>query len=95
MDTFMNAQIVVENLKCHGCANTIRKSISQMEGVSSVEVDVEEGRVEVSFEEPKSLDQIKARLLHLGYPEVDTLHGIDKVAANAKSFVSCAVGRMS
>jgi len=66
-----------------------------MDGVSSVEVDVEEGRVDVTFGDPKSLDQIKAKLLHLGYPEADTLHGIGKVAANAKSFVSCAVGRMS
>lgn len=91
----MNAQIVVENLKCHGCANTIRKAISQLDGVSAVEVDVEQGRVDVNFGDPGSLEQIRAKLLNLGYPEVNTLHGIGKVAANAKSFVSCAVGRMS
>jgi copper chaperone len=91
----MNAEIVVENLKCNGCANTIRKELTGMEGVSSVEVDKDAALIRVSYVETLPLDTIKQKLSHLGYPEVDTLHGLNKMAANAKSYVSCAVGRLS
>jgi copper chaperone len=91
----MNTQILVENLKCNGCATTIRKELSQLEGVSSVQVNVEIGHVNVDHIELLSPEAIKRTLLHLGYPEVGSTHGIGKVAANAKSFVSCAVGRLS
>ncbi len=91
----MKTQILVENLKCNGCANTIRAALCQLDGVSSVVVDVEQGRVDVDYDDAIALETIKLRLSQLGYPEVDTLHGIKKVAANARSFVSCAVGRVS
>jgi copper chaperone len=35
-----------------------------------------------------------AVLAKLGYPEKGSLEGLKAVAATAKSFVSCAVGRM-
>ncbi len=91
----MKTQILVENLKCNGCANTIRKALSQLEGVSKVEVDVVEGRVDVDFGDSIASESIKQKLSQLGYPEVDALRGLNKVAANARSFVSCAVGRVS
>jgi hypothetical protein len=31
----------------------------------------------------------------MGYPEKGTLDGFDKFAANAKSNVSCAIGKIS
>jgi hypothetical protein len=31
----------------------------------------------------------------MGYPERGTLHGLSAGVANAKSFVSCAIGRIS
>jgi hypothetical protein len=32
--------------------------------------------------------------LSLGYPEIDSVHGFDSTKAKAKSFVSCAYGKM-
>ncbi len=91
----MNAQIMVENLKCNGCATTIKKELAQMNGISSVVVDIETARIDVGFDETLPLTAIKQKLTSLGYPEANTVHGISKVAANAKSYVSCAVGKFS
>jgi len=33
-------------------------------------------------------------LLDLGYPEIDSVEGFDSAKAKAKSFVSCAIGKM-
>lgn len=40
-------------------------------------------------------DCVVQKLRSMGYPEKGPLTGMDAGLANAKSFVSCAVGRMS
>ncbi|MFM2400026.1 MAG: hypothetical protein RL341_2183 [Pseudomonadota bacterium] len=86
--------IAVENLKCGGCATTITHSLSALPGVSAVQVDVEHGQV--SFE---AADTARAEAVHklqqLGYPEAGSTHGIAAAAASAKSYVSCAIGKVS
>lgn len=83
--------IVVDNLKCHGCANTIKKSLSGMEGVEDVQVDVETSEINIAFEGQVSRVDFLEKLAGLGYPEQGTGNTMQKV----KSYVSCAVGRMS
>ena len=90
----MNIEILVENIKCGGCANSITKKILQQDGVKSVEVDIERGSVQIDGD--TSLRNNYAETLRaLGYPEQGSLQGIEAVGVKAKSFVSCAVGRMS
>jgi len=90
----MSFTLSVENIKCGGCANSIRRALTGVEGVGSVNVDIERGEVRVEGNEAARPDVAK-RLLELGYPEKGTAAGIGAAAAKAKSFVSCAIGRMS
>ncbi len=84
--------INIENLKCHGCANTITKGLNKIEAVKSVSVDVPAASVEISFDGGKeNIETIKAKLSRLGYPE----SGHNSAVSVAKSFVSCAVGRVA
>lgn len=91
----METIIEIENLKCGGCASTITKELSQMEGVLHVRVNNEENKVQLEHDALLSLDAVKDRLASLGYPEKGSVEGIKKITANAKSYVSCAVGRLS
>lgn len=86
-------RIEVENIKCGGCAGSIRKGLSAMEGVDKVEVDIEGGIVEVDAAEDLR-PQIARKLASMGYPETGTVRGLQSAGAKARSFVSCAVGRM-
>ncbi len=90
----MAYQISVENIKCGGCANTIKTKISEMEQVDGCEVDVENGIVSIEGDEQHRA-AVSERLLELGYPESGTAEGLKAAKAKAKSFVSCAVGRMN
>ncbi len=85
----------MDNLKCSGCANTISKAVASFNEVSNILVDVE--HESVSFEHPDQLEitPIKDKLRNLGYPEKGSLEGIGKMAANAKSYVSCAIGKIT
>ena len=82
--------IVIDNLKCGGCANTVKKQLSAIEGVQSVSVDVETSTVVVEKEEDVRRDVLLERLEKWGYPEVGTGNLVQK----AKSYVSCAIGRL-
>ena len=88
----METTIPIQNLKCGGCAATIKNKVRQLEGVNTVQVDEVEGTVTVSYDADNVLATVKQKLMALGYPEVETKNDL---LTQAKSFVSCAVGRMS
>ncbi|WP_299063468.1 heavy-metal-associated domain-containing protein [uncultured Polaribacter sp.] len=86
----MNTDIQIENLKCGGCAATIKKGILALEGVKDVAINIEKSIVSIASEKA-NIEEIKAKLSKLGYPEVGDKN---TVLHKAKSFVSCAVGRL-
>jgi copper chaperone len=89
----MAIDIAVENIKCNGCATSIRKKLAEQPGVTAVAVDVEKGLVSVEADEAQRDGLIKA-LAEMGYPLVGSVEGLKAAASMAKSFVSCAVGRI-
>lgn len=89
----MSYTIAVENIKCGGCANTIRSRLVEKALARQVEVDIEQGEVHVDGN-PEWRDQVSLALAGMGYPEVGSVEGMRAAAAKAKSFVSCAIGRI-
>jgi copper chaperone len=90
----MSWTVTVENIKCGGCANSIRKALTAIPGVAAVEVDIEKGDIRVEGDEAARA-AVTRRLRELGYPESGAVSGIGSATAKAKSFVSCAIGRMA
>ena len=86
-----NVIIEIDNLKCGGCAATISNSLSQFDGVEKVEVNNETSEVTLSYEEELDFDEIKKKLEFLGYPEKGTTNKFQ----TAKSYVSCAIGKVT
>lgn len=83
--------IIVENLKCHGCANTIRRELSWIGEVISVEVDVDTSSVKIEYiGKNKMRETFVEKLRKLGYPE----EGTGNMNRKIKSYVSCAIGRI-
>lgn len=89
----MTYDLSVENIKCGGCANTITTKLNAMDVVDSCEVDIENGVISINGDESNKTE-VSQLLLKLGYPETGTAEGLKAAKAKAKSFVSCAVGRM-
>jgi len=67
----MTTEIKIENLKCSGCAATIKKGLLAINTVSEVTVDVENSMVSV-VSTPENRMMIKEKLSKLGYPETGT-----------------------
>ena len=85
--------IEIDNLKCGGCARSIMNGLAELPGVSGVEVDRDQQRVSFQGEEAVRA-QVADKLRSMGYPEKGSLQGLQAGVANARSFVSCAIGRM-
>jgi len=89
----MRYTIGVENIKCGGCANSIRNRLLDGGLATAVDVDVERGEVRIDGG-PDDRSRVVEALARLGYPEVGSVEGMKAAAARAKSFVSCAIGRI-
>ena len=58
----------VQGMSCGHCVNSIEGSVGNLSGVESVKVHLQEGLVEVNFNEAEiSLDQIKEAIEEHGY----------------------------
>ena len=89
----MTYEISVENIKCGGCANTITSKLNKMDFIDSCEVNIESGVINVTGDVAYK-SEVAQLLLQLGYPESGTTEGLRAAKAKAKSFVSCAVGKI-
>lgn len=87
----MKNQVVIQNLKCGGCAHTIVTELNKIQGVDNVNVDETTSVVEFESKQ-KYLEAVANRLGELGYPIENDPNSILK---KAKSYVSCAVGRIA
>lgn len=84
--------VIIQNLKCGGCAKTVTNKLSELEGVTNVDVDVETSKVTFELQREEDMQQVIHRLAEIGYPVEGDVNSLKQ---KAKSFVSCAVGRMS
>jgi len=80
------------NLKCGGCANSVKKGILTIDGIDEVSVDVEGAKVSLNTSDDLIILEVKKKLSSMGYPEVGDAN---TVLHKAKSFVSCATGKMT
>lgn len=83
-------QIFVENIKCSGCMNSIKTTLLKIKGVIAVNIFKEEDKICITGVAVER-EEMVAKLAFLGYPE----KGNNSLFSKAKSFVSCAMGRVS
>lgn len=82
--------IYIENLKCHGCAKTIEKSLTAIEGISGVTVIHDDSSVIIDHSGRVGLiEEAEDKLSQLGYPPA----GKNSTGQKIISYISCARGR--
>ena len=58
----------IPNINCGHCVMTIKRELSELDGVTSVDGDVDGKTVTVAWNAPASEDGIKALLAEINYP---------------------------
>lgn len=89
----MKQTLQVQNVKCGGCASTLKSKLLEKFGEVEVNLELEPREITLELDENR-LEELKLALRALGYPlSSDTLGFVENSTAKAKSFVSCAVGK--
>lgn len=88
----MNTTLAIQNLKCGGCANTIITRLNSIDGINNVVVINDTNTVSFNYTDESILNNAMELLSKLGYPVEGEQNPLIK---KAKSYVSCAVGRMN
>ena len=85
----------VINVKCGGCAGTLKEKLFEKFGEVEVNLEKEPREITLYITEEK-IPALREVLKKLGYPFVTEKMGfVDGTSAKAKSFVSCAIGKMN
>ena len=85
-------QIIIANLSCGGCVNTINKQLNAMEGVEKVDVNLETNIVSINHLESLDRSKLTQKLLSIGYPEATEKNGL---LTQLKSLTSCVKGKLT
>lgn len=86
----MESSILIQNLKCGNCANTIINYLSTLKNISNLEIDINNSLVSFSYINKDDVLKLKTRLKELGYP---TIEDPNFFSFKAKSFISCVKGK--
>jgi copper chaperone len=83
----MKTSVLVQNLRCNGCANTITSKWSEIENITNIKVDLETSEIHFNHSYETGINHVINKLKSLGYPQI---YDDNSIASKAKSFVSCA-----
>ncbi len=63
-----NISYKIPAIHCDHCAHTIKMELSDLKGIKSVQADVNNKEIAVTFEPPASEQEIKDLLIEINYP---------------------------
>ncbi|SEL06961.1 Copper chaperone CopZ [Aquimarina amphilecti] len=87
----MKTTVEVQNLKCSGCESTIAKKLHTLDGIREISVNTNNCTVSFNYDTNDGIETVQKELTKLGYPLVNDSNNLGR---KAKSYVSCAIGRM-
>jgi copper chaperone len=61
----------IPNIFCSHCVMTIKRELTEIEGIKSVEGNVEAKEITVEWGPPATIERIRAALEEINYPAVD------------------------
>lgn len=85
----------VINVKCGGCASTLKEKLFEKFGEVKVNLEKEPREIILDIDD-EQIEELGIELKKLGYPFLTEEMGfVDGTSAKVKSFVSCAIGKMN
>jgi copper chaperone len=86
----------VYNIKCGGCAGTVKSKLKDKFPDIEVSLESDPRVVSATIHTEEEEVYLLQTLKSLGYPSIhEDLGGLEGALLKGKSFVSCAIGKMS
>ena len=68
----MQAEYVVAGMSCEHCVTSVTNELTQLDGVTAVDIDLASGRVAVSSSHPLAESAVRAAVDEAGYELMDS-----------------------
>lgn len=92
----MKKSYEVLNIKCGGCAGTVKSKLKDRFPDIEVSLESDPRVVSATIENEEDEAYLLKTLKSLGYPSIhEDLGGLEGALLKGKSFVSCAIGKMN
>jgi copper chaperone CopZ len=67
-EVIMDAKtVLVPNIHCNNCVNTIQRELAELEGVTEVKADATSRKVSVTWQSPATWTNIESLLIEIGF----------------------------
>ena len=63
----MDKKLIIPEISCQHCVDTIKKSLSEIENINLLEVDIDTKTVSIDYSNELDIDQIQNLLSDQGY----------------------------
>lgn len=63
--------LLIPNISCGHCVNSIKNELEELEGITAVSGDPDKKEITVDWESPATLAEIKETLAEINYPSKD------------------------
>ena len=63
----MDKKLIIPDISCQHCVDTIKKALSEIENINLLEVDIDTKTVSIDYSNELDIDQIQNLLLDQGY----------------------------
>ena len=63
----MDKKLIIPEISCQHCVDTIKKALSEIENINLLEVDIDTKTVSIDYSNELDIDQIQNLLLDQGY----------------------------
>ena len=85
----------VLNVKCSGCANTLKEKLFDKFGEVEVNINIEPREITLDISD-EEISLLGNALKKLGYPLITEEMGfVDSLSTKGKSFISCSIGKIN
>jgi copper chaperone CopZ len=64
----MRAVVTVKDLKCEECKDKVLKSLSTLDGISNVLVDIKNSTLSLKFNSHNAMEGVRLALKEIGFP---------------------------
>lgn len=64
----MRTNVLIQNLKCDGCKNTLQVRLSEIKGISNIDINICKSTVSFDYLTHNAMEGLRAKLRDIGYP---------------------------
>lgn len=64
----MRTSVIIENLKCDDCKNSVVAAIKKFKGITNYNIDITTGSLSLNYSSHNAIEGLRLYLLKIGHP---------------------------